>query len=154
MTTKSIQKKLSSSHSTGVYNQFVNLCPHNFDLYCKQTDKLVVSIPPSGTICNVVYQHVPVTDDKKNPLADYGIEAFYIPKECVEITGLPDFDFVKQNKLLLFVSCVVQQAISTSTREEYKRYEPYLVVATMDRNSTKRNEKGTIIGNYSISIAE
>lgn len=152
MSTKSIYKKLHSNQTTGCDARFVNLCPHKFDLYDKKTDKLVLSIPPSGIICNVVFDHVPVEDEKGNPLEDYGIPAFAIPTECTSITGLPDFGFVKQNNLRLFVSCIVQQAIYSSTREEYLRYKPYLVVATLKREESKRNDNGTIIGSYSISV--
>ncbi len=149
MTEKSILKKAKSSHTTGASARFVNLCPHKFDLYDRKTDKLVLSIPPSGTICNVEFDHEPI-EDEKNPLVEYGVEAFHIPRECKLITGLPDFNFVKDNNLLLFVSCVVQQAVSITPK--YKKYEPYLVVATLDRKFNKRDSNGIMVGNYSISM--
>lgn len=149
MTEKSILKKLHSSHSTGVDNHFVNLCPHELNFHSRKQNKLTLSIPPSGTICGVDFSHEPL-DDAKNPLADYDIEARRYPVHCKSITGLPDFELVKQNNLWLFVSSFVLQEAASSI--EYSKYAPYMIVPTPDRSTVVRDDEGRIVGNYSISL--
>jgi hypothetical protein len=135
-------------------NRIVNLCPHSFDLYDKATDKLVLRVPPSGTVCNVEFKHEKVnlqTTDVK-AFSALNIPVFYIPTQCQSVSGLPSFEDVKSKNLLLFVSSVVEQAISTSLDPIINRYKDFIITATLDREMTKRNEKGMVIGAYSVSI--